>query len=179
MFLPWCVANSSVFVSDKDLNYSNMDQDEFGLLLRPAMEIHKEEYCQISTLEERDQDEDNKEHQAIISVALAPPPMKNLKLEIPSYEEVVGSENVDESIEGLKTPTSLDQKFPVILECPGAPRKRKSRPAKKPRTCRRRRIVLDMSKELESLFAMPFMVDLCAGGKKKRVEEFSGNDQKL
>lgn len=147
-----------------------MDPDELiGLLVRPAMEIHREEYCEIPTLEEdlheqlsvqeRDREEDNKEHQDIISVPLALPPLKNLKLEIPSYEEVVGSENVDESNEGFKTPTSSDQKIPVFLECPGPPRKRKSRPAKK-----RRRIVLDVSKELESLLPMPFLVDPCASG---------------
>ena len=172
-------SNSSIFVSDKDLN-GNMDPSEFGLLLRPSAEIHKEE-CQTSTpedhnlirpkspsVQERDKEEDRKQCNVILS-SVPVTPLKNLKLEIPSYEVL---EKEDDSNEGFKTPTSLDHKI-KNLECPGAPRKTKSRPAKKRKACDQQQVMPDLCQELESLFPTPVVVDHGAGGKIKRVKQCS------
>ncbi|TKY48426.1 Cyclin-dependent protein kinase inhibitor SMR3 [Spatholobus suberectus] len=188
-------SNSKVFLSDKDLKGGNNMDPEVGLLVRPALEkIHKGE-CQTSTQEdhqlvrlkqlsvqERDQQKGDKDHHQeeqkqrsdiTVSKPVSVSPL-NLKIEIPSY---LGSENDDSSNDGFKTPTSSDHKIPVILECPGAPRKTKSGPATKRKACRRR-IVLDLSKELESLFPVPYVVDLGGGVVNKRVKQCSGTDSK-
>ncbi|XP_061358619.1 cyclin-dependent protein kinase inhibitor SMR3-like [Gastrolobium bilobum] len=113
------------------------------------MGIHEKE-CQTSiqqeqheivkqlSVQERDQRED-KDHQEeqkqqqnniIVAVPVAPS----------SY---VGSENY-----GFKTPTSSDHKIPMILECPGAPRKPATKVMKR-KACNPR-IVRNLSKEFES-----------------------------
>lgn len=135
-----------------------MDQ-EVGLLVRPnTMEkIHKEE-CQTLTQQDHHQlirlqhlsvqeQEDNKDHRHHEEQVTKP---LNLKIEIPSKDD-----DEDYMNEGLKTPTSSDHKIPMILECPGAPKKTKTRPATKRKACGRR-IVLDLSQDLESLFPMPY-----------------------
>ncbi|XP_027343396.1 uncharacterized protein LOC113855967 [Abrus precatorius] len=177
-------SNSKVFLSDKDPK-ANMDQ-ELGFLVRHTSEIHKEE-CQTSTykdhrrkqvpvVQERDQQEDEDYHQEEqkqrndISKPLALASL-TLKVEIPSC----GVSEDDDSNEGFKTPTSSDHKIPVILECPGAPRKR---PPTKRKACDRR-IVRDLCKELESLFPTPSVVDLDGGSVNKRVKQcLLGTDSK-
>ncbi|KAK7272073.1 hypothetical protein RJT34_28455 [Clitoria ternatea] len=157
-------SNSKVF---------NMDP-ELGLSVRSTMEIHKEE-CQIST---RDQDQN---HQLMKLKQLTvqerdhkeePLPPFTLKVEIPSTHD-------DDSEEGFKTPTSSDHKIPAILECPGAPKKTKSRPATKRKASCRRRIALDFSMELEPLFPTSSVVDLGGGFiNNKRVKRCTGTESK-
>ncbi|KAL2332127.1 hypothetical protein Fmac_019708 [Flemingia macrophylla] len=170
-------SNSKVFLSDKDLKGSNNMDPEMGLLVRPSIEIHNQEFQSLIredhhdqlirlkqlSVQERDhhhdqhQEEQQKQRNAI-----------SLKIEIPSH---VGSKNDDSTNEGLKTPTSSDHKIPVILECPGAPRKAKTKPATKRKACRQR-VVLDLSKDLESLLDMPCAVDLGRGViSNKRVKQ--------
>ncbi|KAG4380925.1 hypothetical protein AAZX31_15G037900 [Glycine max] len=178
-------SNSKVFLSDKDLKgvINNTDHHEVGLLVHKEgcqsliQEDHQIIRLKQLSVQQRDQEEgDNKDdhHQEeqkqrrnnmIVTAKPVCPPI-NLKLEIP-YSRV-GSENDDD---GLKTPTSSDHKIPVILECPGAPKKTKSKPDTKRKECRPR-IVLDLSKDLESLFPMPHAVDVLGGGlKNKRVKQ--------
>ncbi|KAI4304638.1 hypothetical protein MLD38_040118 [Melastoma candidum] len=60
--------------------------------------------------------------------------------------QMIGSGDEDEE-SGFKTPTSPERKIPVILECPPAPRK--------PKTKKRTRvptILVDMSWEIEAMF---------------------------
>ncbi|XP_020224661.1 uncharacterized protein LOC109806611 [Cajanus cajan] len=175
-------SNSKVFLSDKGAS-NNMDQ-EMSLLVRPAVEIQHQEFQSLVqedhqlvrlkqlSVQERDHhhhhhhQEERNQRNAI-----------SLKIEIPSH---VGSKNDDDddsSNEGFKTPTSSDHKIPAILECPGAPKKTKPRAATKRKACRRR-IVLDLSKDLESLFPMPCVVDLGHGLMHKRVKQCSGTDSK-
>lgn len=66
-----------------------------------------------------------------------------------------------------KTPTSLDQKISVLI-CPPAPRKAKSVPSKKRKgLSSQRRILLDYSSEVESMFPEAVLADL--GNKIKKV----------
>ncbi|KAJ6777814.1 CYCLIN-DEPENDENT PROTEIN KINASE INHIBITOR SMR2-LIKE [Salix koriyanagi] len=72
-----------------------------------------------------------------------------------------------------KTPTSSDCRIPETFQCPPAPRKRKSLPStnwKSPR----RRVLLDLSNEVETLFPPALAANL--GGKIKKVRQ--GNDTK-
>ena len=108
--------------------------------------------------QEEEEEEEKQQRNSNIILTTKPVCPINLKLEIPS-SSYVGSENDDD---GLKTPTSSDHKIPVILECPGAPKKTKSKPDTKRKECRPR-IVLDLSKDLESLFPMPHAVDVFGG----------------
>lgn len=85
-----------------------------------------------------------------------------LKIRIPSYQEE------EEENGGFKTPTSEVHRITEILECPPAPRKPKSMEALK-RKAPRPRSLLDLSKELESLFPSPIVLDL--GGKIKKVKQ--------
>lgn len=167
-----------------------MDQ-EVGLLVIPTMEkIHKE--CETLTQEDHHQlirlkqlsvqeqevddkdhhrrhQEEQKQHNNFIVTNVSVSPL-NLKIEIPSNVRSDQNDVDDCSNEGFKTPTSSDHKIPVILECPGAPKKTKPKPDTKRKACRRR-IMLDLSTDLESLFPMPYVVN-------KRVKQCSGNDSK-
>lgn len=86
-----------------------------------------------------------------------------LKIQIPSsYEEEKG---------GLKTPTSRVHRI-SMQKCPAAPRKPKSIPlssTKRKAISTRPRFLLDLSKEIESLFPRPIVLDL--GGKIKKVKQ--------
>ncbi|KAK7402186.1 hypothetical protein VNO78_14241 [Psophocarpus tetragonolobus] len=136
-----------VFLSD------NVDPDQ-GV----QKEHHNHQLIRLKQLSvqerERDRDRNN------ISMVTRP---INLKIEIPCSN--VGS---DPSKDGFNTPTSSASR---ILECPGAPKKIKSRPAMKRKACRR--IVLDVSKQLQSLFPM---VDLAGIGMDKRLKQCSVTD---
>ncbi|PPD87572.1 hypothetical protein GOBAR_DD15477 [Gossypium barbadense] len=93
-----------------------------------------------------------------------------------SESEVVAAANDDQDEndnDGFKTPTSLDHKIPAatILKCPPAPRKPKSLPiisSPAKRKSLRRRILLDLTKEIESLFPPALIADL--GNKIKKED---------
>lgn len=64
------------------------------------------------------------------------------------------------------TPTSVDQRIPLILSCPPAPRKPKSA---KRKAADSRRIRLDFSREVEALFPLSVIADF--GGKIKKARQ--------
>lgn len=92
-----------------------------------------------------------------------------LEIKIPPPKEIKSQE---EEEDGFRTPTSLDQKIPLILKCPPAPRKPKPNPSTKRKALlHQHRIAIDVSKEIESLFPPVFLMDL--GGKiKKNKKDF-------
>ncbi|XP_022753596.1 cyclin-dependent protein kinase inhibitor SMR3-like [Durio zibethinus] len=171
---------SEMFFSEKDLN-STM---EISFLARPPLEF-QEELCQIAPfqdvddeaqqqIEERvqEQQEDEKEDKSKLL-------MSPLELKLPSLGgEFKVNENGedDENNDGFNTPTSLDHKIPVMLKCPPAPRKPKSLPSPK-QNAFRRRILLDLTKEIESLFPPALLADL--GNKIKKVRQGKKPDLKL
>ncbi|XWS53129.1 hypothetical protein CRYUN_Cryun11dG0131300 [Craigia yunnanensis] len=172
------VSNSEMFLSEKDLS-STM---EFSFLVRPPLEF-REEQCQIAPFqdvdgepqqrkeervqEEQDQQQQQQEKEDNCKLLMSP-----LELKLPSSGEFKVHENgeADENNDGFKTPTSLDRKIPVMLKCPPAPRKPKSLPSPK-RKAFRRRILLDLTKEIESLFPPALLADL--GNKIKKLRQGS------
>lgn len=94
-----------------------------------------------------------------------------LKIKLPSF----GAFQVEDSDHGdvSKTPTSSDCRIPETFQCPPAPRKRKSLPSTN-RKSPRRRVLLDLSNEVETLFPPALAANL--GGKIKKVRQ--GNDTK-
>ncbi|OAY37816.1 cyclin-dependent protein kinase inhibitor SMR10 [Manihot esculenta] len=169
------VSNPEMFLSEKDLNSM-----EFNFLVRPALEFEDHE-CDIARLREGDDDQDElhlnnpkeeekegerkrEEHKEGDQCKLL---VSTLKIKLPSLGEFKLEEDVDED-DGFKTPTSLDNKIPVVLPCPPAPRKPKSLPSNK-RKSHRRRVLLDLSNEIESLFPPALRADL--GGKIKKIRQ--------
>ncbi|XVF55291.1 hypothetical protein PTKIN_Ptkin06aG0025100 [Pterospermum kingtungense] len=75
----------------------------------------------------------------------------------------------DDDDDGFKTPTSLDQKIPVMKQCPPAPRKPKPTPSNKRKASIN--LVLDLSQEVESLFPRALLDDLHRKVKKARTQE--------
>ncbi|XP_061354195.1 cyclin-dependent protein kinase inhibitor SMR10-like [Gastrolobium bilobum] len=146
-------------------------------------EKHDPRLCSLvrkqELVQERDQDQDHEDRQRqdqkqqqqnAITVPVLPEEPLGLKLKIPSYKEV--EREKEDSNDGFKTPTTSEHKIPAILPCPPAPRKPKTLPSTK-RKAYRRRIVLDLSQEIESLFPTPFSVDLGDGGENKKVKLFT------
>ncbi|KAL6967503.1 hypothetical protein U1Q18_033313 [Sarracenia purpurea var. burkii] len=89
----------------------------------------------------------------------------SLRIKIPSLGEFK-----DDDDGGFRTPTSLDQRIPLIPQCPPpAPRKPKSLIPLKKRKAASRRMLLDLSSEVESLFPASLLADL--GGKIKKVRK--------
>ncbi|CAJ1955738.1 unnamed protein product [Sphenostylis stenocarpa] len=157
-------SNPKIFLSDKDLKGPNLVDPELALFIQEDRHLVKLKHL---SLQETLQKEDQNQHNNIIVTKPVCP--ITLKLDIPS--SYVGSENDDDSFDdGYTTPTSSDNKIPLILQCPGAPKKTKPKPATKRKACRRR-VVLDLSQDLESLFPVPYVVDLGGGGGvNKRVK---------
>ncbi|XWS74137.1 hypothetical protein CRYUN_Cryun02cG0189800 [Craigia yunnanensis] len=169
------VSNSEMFISEKDLS-STM---EFSFLVRPPLEF-QEDRCQIAPFQDVDdepqqqkeervqekQDQKQQEEEDKFKLLMSP-----LELKLPSSGEFKVHENgEDENNDGFKTPTSLDHKIPIMLKCLPAPRKPKSLPSPK-RKAFRRRILLDLTKEIESLFPPALIADL--GNKIKKVRQGS------
>lgn len=154
---------------------------EFNMLVRPTVELfHNESGCRTSTQEDgegglspkhqvqglREREAGDKDQEGQCNNVSAAP---DLKLKIPFYD--MEGEKEDEADEGFKTPTSSDHKIPVILQCPPAPRKPKPIPSRRKRKANcPPRILLDLSKQIDSLFPSP--LDL--GSKIKKVKH--GND---
>ncbi|CAA3002448.1 uncharacterized protein LOC111375937 [Olea europaea var. sylvestris] len=70
-----------------------------------------------------------------------------------SEKPCLAQSEVGEYDEGFKTPTSLDNKIPVVTQCPAAPRKTRPSTKRKPSPagiCRS--LQLDVSAEIESMF---------------------------
>ncbi|KAJ9178276.1 hypothetical protein P3X46_010173 [Hevea brasiliensis] len=168
------VSNPEMFLSENDLNSM-----EFNFLVRPALEFEDEyriaplldgddrDDLHLNSKEEEEVEEDEEErkreeHKEEDKCKLL---VSTLKIKLPSLGEFKIEEDLDD---GFKTPTSLDQKIPVILPCPPAPRKPKSLPSNK-RKPQRRRVLLDLSNEIESLFPTALRADL--GGKIKKIRQ--------
>ncbi|KAJ9189150.1 hypothetical protein P3X46_000480 [Hevea brasiliensis] len=171
------VSNPEMFLSEKDLN-----SVEFNFLVRPALKFEDE--CDIAPLrggddqddelhdlkgqqeeEEAEEEEEEREQEEHKEEDKFKSLVSTLKIKLPSLGEFKIEEDVDD---GVKTPTSLDHRIPVILPCPTAPRKPKSLPSNK-RKSPRRRVLLDLSNEIESLFPPALRADL--GGKIKKVRQ--------
>ncbi|KAJ6345134.1 hypothetical protein OIU77_028234 [Salix suchowensis] len=157
------LSTSEMFFSEKDLNPSM----EFNFLVRSALELGDD--CEIEPQElhkekEVEDEEEEQEDDCEVSVP-------TLKIKLPSVEAFQVEDDKDDDDDGFKTPTSLDRKIPVIFQCPPAPRKPKSLPSTK-RKSAQRRVLLDLSNEIESLFPPAPAGDL--GGKLKKVRH--GND---
>ncbi|XP_022865257.1 cyclin-dependent protein kinase inhibitor SMR3-like [Olea europaea var. sylvestris] len=70
-----------------------------------------------------------------------------------SKKPCLAQSEVEEYDKGFKTPTSSDHKIPVVKQCPPAPRKTRSSTKRKLSPSRiRRRLQLDVSAEIESMF---------------------------
>ncbi|KAF5751464.1 hypothetical protein HS088_TW02G00478 [Tripterygium wilfordii] len=164
-----------LFLSEKDL--TTMD---LNFLVKPMLEFHQKE-CQIPPLNEDCNDHDHhellhqkqqeeeggggggggKKYEFMVSSL-------NLKLQPPRE---FGCDDIDDQNDGFRTPTSSDHKIPVVLQCPPAPRKPRSLPSKRKSSCQRV-LVLDLSKEIESLFP-PNLV----GNKIKKVRQESQDNK--
>ncbi|KAF3454716.1 hypothetical protein FNV43_RR05164 [Rhamnella rubrinervis] len=168
---------AEIFLSEKDLNAM-----KFNFLVRPTLEIHDHHECQISRSEGEEEDEVSDvvdQDQEVVAVQEQKQEedkfdllVSTLKLKIPTVEEFGPVQDDDN---GFKTPTSLDQKIPVALKCPPAPRKPKSLPSSTIKTTKRkahghRRVFLDLSCEIESLFP-PTLVAGFGGKIKKKARQ--------
>ncbi|PSR86703.1 Cyclin-dependent protein kinase [Actinidia chinensis var. chinensis] len=93
--------------------------------------------------------------------------VSSLSVKIPSSRECKGKDkDEDEDYEGeeCKTPTCLDQTTAVLIpQCPPAPRKPKTM---KRKAAFRRRVLLDLTSEVESLFHPSIL-----GGKIKKARK--------
>ncbi|KAJ4725824.1 cyclin-dependent protein kinase inhibitor SMR3-like [Melia azedarach] len=111
---------------------------EINFLSRPTLEFQDDHQCEIAPLQLEEELHE-----------------KNSRLK-------------EDSDEGFKTPTSSDHKIPVVLQCPPAPRKPKSRPLTK-RKVSPRRVLHDLSNEIEAMFPPALLADL--GNKIKKVRK--------
>ena len=158
------VSDSQMFLTEKDLNSM-----ELNFLVRPTLDF--QDQCPTAPSEEEKEDhelfkrpevkeeekQEEEEDKCKISVS-------SLEVKVPSLGEL---RDVEDDDDGFRTPTSLDHKIPESLQCPPAPRKPKPIPSTK-RKAGRRRIMLDLSNEIESLFPPALLVDLHVKIKKIR-----------
>nr|DAD25849.1 TPA_asm: hypothetical protein HUJ06_027317 [Nelumbo nucifera] len=163
--------SSELFLVDNDPEVNELEillrsTSEFsddGRLITTS-EVHQL-HRQGEQNEQRQQQHDEKEDKDQ-SVASS----EDLKLPLLGEGEFTGDDDDD----GFRTPTSLDHKIPVILQCPPAPRKIISIPSKKRKaSSTRRQLLLNLSDEIESLFPPALFAD--HGRKMKKVR---GNDAK-
>ncbi|KAE8688885.1 17.4 kDa class I heat shock family protein [Hibiscus syriacus] len=136
---------------------------------RPSLEF-PEDVCQTAPNFQDVVIEDDGSHQQRKEELVLKEDGESGKFKSPSSGEFNVAD--DENDDGFKTPTSLDHKIPAIFKCPSAPRKPKSLPIISPkRKAFRRRILLDLTKEMESLFPPALLADL--GNKIKKVRQGS------
>ncbi|KAL2481542.1 Uncharacterized protein Adt_34508 [Abeliophyllum distichum] len=81
----------------------------------------------------------------------------------------LGESEVAENDDGFRTPTSLDQKIPVMTQCPPAPKKTRPEPSMK-RKASRRSLQFDVSAEVDSIFSPIPEEDLDLKFKKPRTD---------
>ncbi|XP_058201631.1 cyclin-dependent protein kinase inhibitor SMR10-like [Rhododendron vialii] len=95
--------------------------------------------------------------------------VSSLRIKTPSRGEIK-KDREDEDEDGFRTPTCLEQRIPLVPQCPPAPRKPKSTPSRKRKWAFGGGIILDSSSEVEALFpASSLVADL--GGKVKKVRK--------
>lgn len=162
------LSNSGAVLTEKDLNSIG-----FNFLTKPTLDLelelefhdhHEDDQClncEKEKEDEKEQDEDKcKEKVAATTITM--------ELKISSLREFKVEEgDDDDDNDGFKTPTSLDHKIPLMISCPPAPRKPKSLPSTKRRApaAPNRRVLLDLSNEIQSLFPPDFCI------KSKRVRK--------
>lgn len=96
--------------------------------------------------------------------------VSSLRIKTPSRGEIKKDrEDEDEDGDGFRTPTCLEQRIPLVPQCPPAPRKPKSTPSRKRKWACGGGIILDSSSEVEALFPSSLAADL--GGKVKKVRK--------
>ncbi|KAG4191507.1 hypothetical protein ERO13_A07G098000v2 [Gossypium hirsutum] len=164
------VSNSEMFLTEKDLTSSM--EISFLVRRRPPLVLQQGDECQITTFQD-DYDEPQQQKEERLGQDQQEDKCKTLKmapLELKLPCPKVDDEE-DRNNDGFKTPTSSDHKIPVILKCPPAPRKPKSLPISPKRKAFGRRILLDFTKEMESLFPPALLADL--GNKIKKVRQGS------
>ncbi|XP_040990858.1 cyclin-dependent protein kinase inhibitor SMR10-like isoform X1 [Juglans microcarpa x Juglans regia] len=172
------VSDSQMLVSDKDLNVMKLN-----FATRPALEFQDEckteppedrgvrkipevlqEEEQEYQKQEQDLEQEQEKEDKHDSISLS-----SLGVRIPSLGEF---RDIEEEDDGFKTPTSLDHKIPVFLQCPPAPRKLKPKAVvTTKRKAARRRIPLDLSNEIELLFPPSTLQALDLSGKIRKIRE--------
>ncbi|KAK9290094.1 hypothetical protein L1049_008258 [Liquidambar formosana] len=145
------MSNAELFLVQDDQN-----EIEFDFLIKPMLEIQDESHHQ----EQEAKDGDEKE--------------EKWELKKPSLGEFKVVDEEDDGNDGFRTPTSLENKIPVIKQCPPAPRKPKPIPSTKRKVpssgARRNLRLLDLSKDVESLFPQPLLADIGRKIKKARKD---------
>ncbi|XP_028065025.1 cyclin-dependent protein kinase inhibitor SMR3-like [Camellia sinensis] len=139
--------------SDCDLSLCQKDLNsmEFNSLSKPKSEFQDGELLQ----EQKQQEQEEKGKTILVS---------SLTIKTRSLGEFKVSDD-DNDGGGFRTPTSLDQRIPVITQCPPAPRKpKKTLSLTTKRKAASRRLMLDLSTEIDS-----FLADL--DGKIKKVRK--------
>lgn len=176
------VSNSEMFLSaEKDLNSLELNFLAKPRPREPTLEFHQDHDCHnnIATLQDselcedkrvvhlhgKDEAKEEKDQEDKCDGFAS-----SLKIQLPSLGEFKVEEEQEEDGDGFKTPKSLDQKIPVMLQCPPAPRKPKTRPLPKRKLPQQRRILHDLSNEIEDLFPPALRADLRNKIKKVRQE---------
>ncbi|XWS43713.1 hypothetical protein CRYUN_Cryun16bG0127300 [Craigia yunnanensis] len=157
---------------------------EFDILKRPPLEFQEECQATASSSSSDDIPDDHLErdvqgdHEEEIggesNVTASKESEKKKKISLGEFKAT------DDHNDGFKTPTSLDQKIPVMKQCPPAPRKPKPLPSNKRKASTpssgstahtHMNLLLDLSQEVESLFPRPLLTDLHRKVKKARTQE--------
>lgn len=113
-----------------------------------------------SEFQEQDQEKERREEEKEEILVSA------LRIKTPSTTSLGEFTADGEGDDTCTTPTSVDQRIPLILSCPPAPRKPKSA---KRKAADSRRIRLDFSREVEALFPLSVIADF--GGKIKKARQ--------
>ncbi|XP_058199569.1 cyclin-dependent protein kinase inhibitor SMR14-like [Rhododendron vialii] len=113
-----------------------------------------------SEFQQQDQDKERREEEKEETLVSA------LRIKTPSTTSLGEFTADGEGDDTCTTPTSVDQRIPLILLCPPAPRKPKSA---KRKAADSRRIRLDFSSEVEALFPLSVIADF--GGKIKKARQ--------
>ncbi|KAH7862996.1 hypothetical protein Vadar_011937 [Vaccinium darrowii] len=143
----------ALFTSKKDQNPL-----EFNFMSNPTSEI--EEKQQEHERKQGEEEEEEEKREILVS---------SLRIKTPSRGETKKDEEEEEE-DGFRTPPSLDQRIPLISQCPPAPRKPKSIPSRKRKSAYGGGItIIDLSSEVEALFPSSIVVDL--GGKINKVRK--------
>ncbi|XP_022747091.1 cyclin-dependent protein kinase inhibitor SMR10-like [Durio zibethinus] len=172
---------SLLSMSNSELFLVKGDEEgmEFDILKRPALEFQEE--CQATaTSSSHDRPGDHQERDALGDHE----EKKGGERNVTASNEREKKKNIslgefkatDDDDYGFKTPTTLDQKIPVMKQCPPAPKKPKPLPSNKrkastPSSGGAANLQLDLSQQVESLFPRPLIADLHRKVKKARTKE--------
>ncbi|XWS55669.1 hypothetical protein CRYUN_Cryun09bG0020900 [Craigia yunnanensis] len=169
---------SLLTMSNSELFLVKDEGIEFDILKRPALEFQEE--CQAIATSSHDIPDHDQGREVLEDHGEKKGEESNVTAASKESEKKkisLGEFKAKDDDDGFKTPTSLDQKIPVIKQCPPAPRKpkplpsnkRKASPSSSTRTSRN--LQVDLSQEVESLFPRTLLADLHRKVKKARTEE--------